>query len=50
MDIIYIFIPIILMLVSQAYIKSTYSKYLNVKSKKNLTGYDVATEMLIKMK
>jgi len=48
MDIIYIFIPIILMFVSQTYIKSTYSKYLNVKSKKNLTGYDVATEMLIK--
>ena len=46
MKIIYILIPMALMFISQAYIKSTYAKYVTVKSKKNLTGYDVAKEIL----
>lgn len=48
MNIVYILIPLVLMFISQAYIKSTYSKYVTIKSKKNLTGYDVAKEMLAK--
>lgn len=46
MDIIYIFIPMVIMLLSQAYIKSTYSKFVAIKSEKNLTGLDVAKRML----
>lgn len=46
MDIIYIFIPMVIMLLSQAYIKSTYSKFVAIKSEKNLTGLDVAKKML----
>lgn len=46
MDIIYIFIPMVIMFLSQAYIKSTYSKFVAIKSEKNLTGLDVAKRML----
>lgn len=46
MDIIYIFIPMVIMLLSQAYIKSTYSKFVAIKSEKKLTGLDVAKKML----
>lgn len=35
MDIIYIFIPMVIMFLSQAYIKSTYSKFVAIKSEKN---------------
>ncbi len=46
MDIIYIFIPMVIMFLSQAYIKSTYSKFVAIKSEKKLTGLDVAKKML----
>ncbi len=48
MDLIYIFVPIILMVVSQSYISKTYSKYIMVKSRKNMTGYDTAKKMIDK--
>lgn len=48
MEIIYIFIPMVLMFISQSYINSTYAKYKAVKSKKDLTGFDVTKSILDK--
>jgi hypothetical protein len=50
MDLLYLLIPVILMTLSQMYIKSTYSKYNGIKSKNNMTGFDTAKIIVDKYK
>ena len=45
MDLLYILI-FILPLLAQVYVSSTYKKYIKIKSKCNLTGYDMAKKIL----
>lgn len=46
MELLYIFIPMILMFLSQSYINSTYSKYKTVKSRRKMNGYNTARKMI----
>lgn len=48
MDLLYIFIPVVLMLISQSYIKSTYSKYRTVRSRKKMNGHNTARKIVEK--
>jgi Zn-dependent membrane protease YugP len=48
MDLIYIAIPLLLMFLSQSYIKRTYSKYRTVKSRRKMNGYNTARKMIEK--
>lgn len=46
MDIVFLVISLVITLGAQTYISTTYSKYKKVKSKKGLTGFEVARSIL----
>ncbi len=50
MDLIYVLIPLALVFISQNYIKSTYSLYDSIKSRKNMNGYNTAKTIIEKNK
>ena len=50
MDLIYVLIPLVLVFLSQNYIKSTYSLYDSVKSRKNMSGFNTAKTIADKNK
>ncbi|MDD2625341.1 MAG: zinc metallopeptidase [Bacilli bacterium] len=50
MDLIYVLIPLVLVFLSQHYIKSTYSLYDSVKSRKNMSGFNAAKTIADKNK
>ena len=50
MDLIYVLIPLVLVFLSQNYIKSTYSLYDSVKSRKNMSGFNAAKTIADKNK
>lgn len=48
MDLFLILIIIFLPLIASGYVKSNYNKYISIKTKENLTGFDVARKILDK--
>ncbi|NLV90370.1 MAG: zinc metallopeptidase [Tenericutes bacterium] len=50
MDLIYVLIPLVLVFLSKNYIKSTYSLYDSVKSRKNMSGFNAAKTIADKNK
>ena len=46
MELLLIFIPIVLVLISQAIVNATYSKYKSYKTSNNVTGFDTARQIL----